>query len=278
MILGITGGKGGTGKTVLAVNIALALSDLGRRVTYLDCDADCPSAHLLLGARLGKRRAVRSFVPKIKAKACQRCGRCVKNCQFNALYMPKGMRPELVPALCSGCKACALSCPHGAVSEGSKTIGWTYRAEKYGIELFSAKLKPSEPLSEKMVEAVKERGLREGRGGIFIVDTSAGAHCPVVRALEGCDMAFAVTEPTLFGESDLRAINEVLKILKIPASTIVNRSTISSRKLADAALEIPYDRAMVDCYVKGVPIVRALPEHPISRRIIGFAGGLVACR
>jgi len=275
MIIGITGGKGGTGKTVLAVNIALALADLGHRVTYLDCDADCPSAHMLLGAKLRGKREVRSFLPVIDEKTCRRCGRCVANCQFNALYMPKGKPPGLVPALCNGCKACVLSCPHGAARGGSKAIGWTYKTEKHGLELFSAKLKPSEPLSEKMVEAVKERGLKEGRGGIFIVDTSAGAHCPVVRALEGCERAFAVTEPTLFGQSDLKAINELLGRLGIPHETIVNRSTISSRKVPGAVLEVPYDRAMVDCYVNGMSIVREMPDHPISKKIAAFAKGLL---
>lgn len=274
MMIGITGGKGGTGKTVLAVNIALALADMGKKVTYLDCDADCPSAHILLGAKLGGRREVRSFIPSISRKACRKCGRCVSECQFNALYMPKGGFPELAATLCSGCKACVLACPFGAVRPSGKAIGWTYVTEAHGIELFSGELKPSEPLSEKMVEAVRERGMREGSGEIFIVDTSAGAHCPVVRALEGCDRAFAVTEPTVFGESDLSAITGVLEKLKVPHGIIVNRSTISPGKVRGAVLELPYDRAMISCYVNGTPIVRALPGHPISRAISDFARGL----
>ncbi|MCI0503415.1 4Fe-4S binding protein [Candidatus Micrarchaeota archaeon] len=255
--------------------MALALADLGRKVTYLDCDTDCPSAHILLSATLGKKQEVRSFIPAIDQDRCMKCGTCVAKCQFNALYMPRGKTPQTAQSLCSGCKACVLACPYGAISGSSKAIGWTYRSKKHGLELFSGKLKPSEPLSEKMVEAVKQRGFEEGRGEIFIVDTSAGAHCPVVRALEGCDRAFAVTEPTLFGESDLAAIEEVLGKLGIPHGVIVNRSTISSRKINGAALEIPYDRDMIDCYVLGVPIIRALPEHPLSRKISDFARRLL---
>ncbi len=271
MIIGITGGKGGTGKTVIAVNLALAMAGLGKRVTYLDCDTDCPSAHILLGAMLGERRAVQSFLPAFDLEKCRRCGRCVSECQFNALYPGKDGVPTLFPSICSGCKTCVLACPHGAVGCGGKIIGWTFRTEAHGIGLFSGKLKPSEPLSEKMVEAVKARGTSEGSGDIIIIDTSAGTHCPVVRALEGCDIALAVTEPTVFGEHDLRAIIEVLDKLGIPHRTLVNRSTISGKKIPGAAMEIPYDRAMMDCYIAGMPIVRALPNHPISRQLSSFA-------
>jgi len=79
MIIGITGGKGGTGKTVIAINLALALADLGKKVTYLDCDSDCPSAHILLGATLRKKQEVRSFIPVIDEEKCRKSGRCVKN-------------------------------------------------------------------------------------------------------------------------------------------------------------------------------------------------------
>jgi MinD superfamily P-loop ATPase len=275
LIIGITGGKGGTGKTVLAVNLAVAMAGMGRKVTYIDCDADCPSAHILLGAELKDEKRVDSFLPSFDEKKCKKCGKCVETCQYNALYQVKGQLPILVSNLCSGCKACLLACPFGAIKEDRKTVGWTYRTEKHGIELFSGKLRPSEPLSEKMVEEIKERAFKEGNGEVFIVDTSAGAHCQVVRALEGCDKAAAVTEPTLFGIHDLGVITEVLEKMHIPHEVIVNRSTVSGRKIEGASMMIPYDRDMIDCYVEGIPIVEKLPEHEISKEIVGFAERLL---
>lgn len=123
------------------------------------------------------------------------------------------------------------------------------------------------------MDAVKQRGLAR-KHEIVIVDTAAGAHCQVVCALEDCDKAVAVTEPTFFGEHDLKVISELLKKLEIPYETVVNRSTISDRKI-ESSLQIPYDRAMVECYVEGIPIVEKFPEHQISKKIFSFAKRLI---
>jgi MinD superfamily P-loop ATPase len=275
MIIGVTGGKGGTGKTVVAVNLAVAIAKTGRRVTYLDCDADCPSAHIVMGAKRRMKRKVTSFVPHFNSGKCRKCGKCVKVCELNALYQLPGKTPTLLEPICNGCRACVLACPHNAIQEAEKTVGWTYKTEKYGMELFSGELKPSEPLSEKIVDAIKIRGLGEGRGEIFIIDTSAGAHCQVVRALDGCDRAIAVTEPTLFGIHDLEVIESVLRKLKIGHDLIVNRSTISKRRVKHALMQIPYDKKMIECYVDGVPIVERYPENPISKDFFKLAEKMV---
>ena len=45
MILAIASGKGGTGKTTVAVNLARVV---GSRVLLMDCDVEEPNAHLFL--------------------------------------------------------------------------------------------------------------------------------------------------------------------------------------------------------------------------------------
>ena len=273
MIIGITGGKGGTGKTVLAVNLAVALAKEGHDVAYVDCDADCPSSHIVANAELKNKKEVRSFLPEFIEEKCRHCRKCVELCEFNALYQLKGKQPTLVNSLCSGCAACMIACPFNAIKESSKVIGWTHTAEKYGVTFFSGELKPSEPLSEKIVDSVKQRALSK-KHEIMIIDTAAGAHCQVVCALQGCDNAVAVTEPTLFGEHDLKVISDVLKKLGIPYKTVVNRSTLSKKKI-ESALQIPYDKVMVECYIEGIPIVEKYPVHPISKKISLFAKRLI---
>lgn len=48
-VVAVASGKGGTGKTFLAVNAAIALHRRGRRVCVVDCDFGLANAHLLFG-------------------------------------------------------------------------------------------------------------------------------------------------------------------------------------------------------------------------------------
>ena len=47
--ISIASGKGGVGKTSIAVNLALTMASLGSRVTFLDADFGLANAHLLMG-------------------------------------------------------------------------------------------------------------------------------------------------------------------------------------------------------------------------------------
>lgn len=48
-VITITSGKGGVGKTNITVNLAIALSDMGKRVTILDADFGLPNIDVMLG-------------------------------------------------------------------------------------------------------------------------------------------------------------------------------------------------------------------------------------
>lgn len=50
-VVAITGGKGGVGKTSVSVNLGLALTGLGKRVTLLDADLGLANVDVLLGIR-----------------------------------------------------------------------------------------------------------------------------------------------------------------------------------------------------------------------------------
>ena len=48
-IIAVAGGKGGVGKSTIAVNLALALGRLGHRVTLVDADLGAANLHTMLG-------------------------------------------------------------------------------------------------------------------------------------------------------------------------------------------------------------------------------------
>ena len=56
-IVAVGSGKGGVGKTTIAVNLAIALARLGNRVGLLDADVYGPNVPLMMGSRQQPRRA-----------------------------------------------------------------------------------------------------------------------------------------------------------------------------------------------------------------------------
>lgn len=274
MIIGVTGGKGGTGKSTVAVNLALALREKGS-VTLIDCDVGCPNDHLILGCELESGKDVEAFFPEFDKEKCTRCGECVKACQENAIYLT-GEFPVVVDRLCSGCTACMLACPHGAIRESYRKIGKTYETKTHGIRLVSGELKPGVPFSAAVAKATLEK---IGENDFTIIDTSAGLHCDVVRALYPCDKVVVVTEPTPFGVSDLSQMMKLLKRLEKEVQIVVNVSDIADVSMGEnerfVTERIPFDREVMESYVAGTPLVESSPGHPISLKFKKIARGLL---
>jgi len=283
-ILAITGGKGGTGKTTIAVNLAFYFSRAGKKVLLTDCDVDAPSVATLLGAKIGDGEEVNQFLPIFDENRCISCGKCSEACRMHAILQVPGKTPLLFPELCLGCGACSLVCPADAVLEGKKVVGWIYEAEAYGIDLLIGELKLNERESEAVIKEVKEKGMRlsEERGyDLIIVDTAPGAHCDVALSLKESDFVLAVTEPTPFGIHDLDLILELASLLKLKHGVVVNRADLpGDHKLLKEVCEkhssklmgkIPVDDKVVESHVRSRPLLLDFPESKASRAIIKLA-------
>lgn len=283
-MLGVTGGKGGTGKTTVAVNLAVYFAKKGLRVLLLDCDVDAPNAHLLLGCNLSGEREVRTFLPDVDEDSCLRCGRCAEVCRENALIQVGDKPPILFPDLCNGCEACRIVCPNEAIKSGWKVVGWTYHTASNGVDLITGALKPGEAESSVVVRDVRKRGeeaMAERHYDLVIVDTAPGAHCDVVRALFGADYAVAVTEPTPFGAHDLRLILDLAGKMGIRVGVALNRADITEERDvireackehgAELLAEIPLDNALLECYARGEPAVLRSPSSPGVKALMGLA-------
>ena len=263
MIIAITGGKGGTGKSTISVALASKLAERGS-ILLVDADVDCPNDHLILGIELSGLHAVEQRIPVFDMGLCSMCGRCGEACRSNAIVSVKGKQPVFAQSQCNGCGACRIVCPSGAIGFGIKQVGDIYFGKKDGIALLSGELKANEPVSELVVSALNNEiePLKQDYEHI-VIDTAAGTHCPVVTALAKADMVLCVTEPTPLGSHDLGLILELLKRLKKKARIIINKSDIGNMGDIDRLsekygfpkiAEIAYSEKIVDGYANSRPI------------------------
>jgi len=263
MKIAITGGKGGTGKSMIAVAIVSALAKT-KKVLLMDADVDCPGDNLLLSLKLKKAGDVETMIPKFDFNKCIKCGQCAQVCRENAIVFVKNKNPIFVPDQCTGCKACKIVCPVNAISETKQQIGEIFIGKRKNLTLISGRMKPRIEESSLVVNAVKKFiDKQEKKYDYIIVDTAAGTHCPVISALLGCDYSFAVTEPTPLGAHDLNLILILNKKLKIKTKVILNRSDIGSEDLINKIVKkhqtqiiakIPYSKEIEELYSKGKPI------------------------
>jgi MinD superfamily P-loop ATPase len=213
-IVGVTGGKGGTGKSTVATALAVELGKK-QKVLLVDMDVDCPNNHLIISIDRTEINTVYQRIPKWDFDKCEKCGLCGKVCTTKAIVSIQDKNPIFIPAQCSGCGACVIKCPEKAISWDKKEIGKVYSGNNHNIDFLSGELKISEPLSEFVVDAVKDH-IEEDKYDYIIIDTAAGTHCDVIAALEDCDFVLAVTEPTPLGEHDVELIINLLLRMKKP--------------------------------------------------------------
>ena len=263
--IAITGGKGGTGKSTVAVLLANKLIKKDKNVLLCDCDVECPNGYLLIGEKLKKPvKKIFAEFPELNKKKCQKCGLCAKTCQSNAIFQAPGKYPVFIKDLCSACGACWAVCPYGAITPKKEEIGKIYLNKvKSSLYLITGVAKPGLEETGPVVTQVKEFALefvKKMNSDYVLFDTAAGIHCPVISALLGCDFAYAVTEPTPMGAYDLNLILDLCKKLKVPAKIIINQADLGDKKeikkiakrfKTKIVKEIPYSKKIVDAYSQG---------------------------
>ncbi len=252
--LAIASGKGGTGKTTVAVSLALILAEQGHAVHYLDCDVEEPNGHIFLNPAIAQSEPAGIPVPVIDKQKCTACGQCARICAYNAIAV---LKTALVfPELCHGCGGCALVCPAGAIREQSRAIGVVEQGVAGRIGFTQGRLNVGEPMAPPLIRAVKKA---RPAGGLAILDAPPGTSCPVVTTIRDADYVVLVTEPTPFGLNDLRLAVAVARQLGRRCGVVINRSGMgddavrswcASEQLAVLA-EVPDNRAVAEAYSRG---------------------------
>jgi MinD superfamily P-loop ATPase len=264
MIVAIASGKGGTGKTTVATNLAQVATDQGFKVSYLDCDVEEPNGHIFLKPEIEKTTPVYVPVPVVDESKCTACGKCTEICQYSAIAL-LGKTVLTFPNLCHGCGGCMLVCPAGAINEAGREVGVVEQGRANGIQFVHGKLRIGEAMSPPLIRAVKKLAdLSE----VTIVDAPPGTSCPVIQSVRNADYVVLVTEPTPFGLNDLKLAVDMLRVLKLPFGVVVNRADIGDQAVfnycenesIEVLLQIPDDRRIAEAYSRGHIIARILPE------------------
>ena len=265
MKIAIASGKGGTGKTTLATNMAMVASRRNSNVALLDCDVEEPNCHIFLQPQIRFRYPVTVPVPKVDNEKCTKCGKCVEVCQYNALVcLPTGVL--IFAELCHGCGGCQLFCPVEAITEEKREVGAVEVGQAKGFRFVQGRLNVGQAMSPPVIKDV--RNVVSGNG-LVIIDAPPGTSCPVISSIRGCDFVILVTEPTPFGLNDLKLAVEMVRTLELPFGVVINRADVGDDKVqlycSDNGIrileEIPDDRRIAEAYSRGEMICEVLPEY-----------------
>jgi MinD superfamily P-loop ATPase len=265
MKIAIASGKGGTGKTTIATNLACSIARTDKEVQYLDCDVEEPNGHIFLKPDIKETQRVTIGVPEVDNELCNGCGKCGQLCQYSAIICLKD-KAITFEQLCHSCGGCELVCPTGAIKDKQIEIGFVDLGTAGDVKFGQGRLKIGDVRSPALIKKVKENA---ANNGTVIIDVPPGTSCPVVEAVKAADFVLLVTEPTPFGLNDLELAVGMVRQLKLPFAVAINRSDIGDdgvlqycdKENIEIILEIPNDRLIAEAYSQGIKIIDALSAY-----------------
>jgi len=271
-VISVTGGKGGTGKTFVATNLAWLLSKEERKTMLVDIDVDNPCTYTFFNIEMKKIKSISRFKPIINEEKCTLCGKCTISCPVHALVLiPTKNKLLYISSLCEGCAICYYVCPEKAIVEGSEEIGYILEGIMNYLSLVVGELKVGQRASIKVMietllysmEVAKKNGY-----AYVVIDTPPGTSSGIHRALSLSDKIILVTEPTTLGIYDLKRMMKLIETLDDKdILLVINKygieggayeeldSFLKEHKLNNVVY-IPYSAEIPRYYVKGKIVVK----------------------
>lgn len=217
MKLAVLSGKGGTGKTFVAVNLAA----VAEKAAYIDCDVEEPNGRLFFKPIEKKETIVTTLIPDFDAKKCTGCRKCVNFCRFNALVFIKN-KPMVFTEMCHSCGGCSLVCPTGAVIERKKAVGVIESGYSGNVHVVTGCINLGENSGIPIIKAALAHVAASNR--LTVIDCPPGTACSVMESVQCADYCIVVTEPTAFGLHNFKMVYELLTLLKKVCGVIINKA------------------------------------------------------
>lgn len=272
MKIGVLSGKGGAGKTFVAVNLAAAAG----HAAYIDCDVEEPNGRLFWKPENVNSTPVNTLLPEFDAAKCSGCKKCVQFCRFHALLYIKE-KPMVFSEVCHSCGGCLMVCPQGAIREVPKQIGVLEEGRHGDVKLITGVLNPGEASGIPIIR----QALKQAEG-LTVIDCPPGSACSVMECVMDADYCVLVAEPTAFGFHNFQMVYELTALLKKSCGVIINKQTAPYLPLEDFCSEhrlpildrIPYDEELARRIARNEIIAETVPEEALRfQRILDKIGG-----
>ncbi len=255
--IAVLSGKGGTGKTFVAVNIASVSPDS----TYADCDVEEPNGMLFFKPDQITTQDVNVMVPVFFEDACTGCRECVSFCRFNALSFIN-QKVTVFDDICHACGGCVLVCPHAALKAGTKSIGRIHQGKSADVTVVSGELNIGEPSGVPIISRINE--IVGEQSGFTVIDGPPGSACTVMESINDVNYCVLVAEPTQFGLHNLKMVKELLELKQIPYGVVLNKCTEADNPVEDFCMEnslpvlgrLPFNQTLAEQNAEGRIISR----------------------
>lgn len=267
MKIAVLSGKGGTGKTFISVNLAVA----AKNAVYIDCDVEEPNGRIFLRSDKTEKKEVTVPVPSVNAEKCVGCRKCVSFCRFGALAFLKN-RPKLYKDMCHSCGGCAIVCEYGAIEEREISVGSVETGVSNGVLAVTGEMRTGEHSGIPVIREALKTGLLAS-APLTVIDCPPGSACSVTESVSEADICIIVTEPTAFGLHNFKMVRELVKIMNKPCYAVINKCGIEYPKLEDycigegipVLMRIPYDKSIASALCDGR--IAALENEDLMQKL-----------
>lgn len=261
MRIAVLSGKGGTGKTLVSVNLACAAD----KAVYVDCDVEEPNGHLFLKPEITEKQSVAVTVPEMDMSKCTGCRKCVDFCKYNALALLKD-KLMIFYEICHSCGGCILFCPEKALSKKQGEIGTIEMGISDNVTVLTGCLNTGEvsgvPIIKGLMEKLPEKDT-------IVIDCPPGSACIVMESIREADYCILVAEPTLFGAHNLAMVYDLVKLFNKPFGVVFNKclpgenpsEKFCRENKINILAEIPYDENLGRLNSKGIVAVRESDQY-----------------